>query len=124
MTERDDIFLSKWLNNQLTEAELNDFKASEDYSLYVKIIEETDKLQAPSYNLNSAFKQLKEKRTVNSNSPNRWRYLNIAASLILLIGAFTYFNFFSETTYSSGHCSLAHVFCVIVILFWFNISKH
>lgn len=103
MTKRDDIFLSKWLNNQLTKAELNDFKASEDYSLYVKIIEETDKLQAPSYNLNVAFMQLKEKRTANSSSPNRWRYLNIAASLILLIGVFTYFNFFSETTYSSDY---------------------
>lgn len=103
MIKKDDIFLSKWLSNQLTEEELNTFKASEDYSLYMKIIEETDKLQAPSYDLNSSFEQLKEKRSVKISSSKKWTYLNIAASVILLIGVFIYFSFFSETTYSSGY---------------------
>lgn len=103
MNERDDIFLSKWLNNQLSEEELQEFKASEDYPLYVKIIEGTDKLQAPSYNLNSAFEQLKKQRDTKNTFSKKWRYFNIAASIILLIGVFTYFSFFSETTHYSDY---------------------
>lgn len=103
MTKKDDIFLSRWLNNQLTEEELNNFKASDDYALYEKIITETDKLQAPTYDLNSSFKKLKEVRDIKNNTSKKWRYLNIAASVILLVGLFTYFNFFSTTTYTSGY---------------------
>jgi ferric-dicitrate binding protein FerR (iron transport regulator) len=103
MTKRDDIFLSKWLNNQLTEEELNNFKSSEDYELYLKIIEETDKLQAPSYDLNSSFQRLKEHCEITESPQKKWRYINIAASIILLIGLFAYFNFYSEITYSSGY---------------------
>lgn len=103
MIEKDDIFLSKWLNNQLTDKELNDFKASEDYPLYLKIIEGTDKLQAPSYDINTAFELLKKKRnSINTKQSNQWRFINIAASITLLIGLFTYFNFFKTTTYSTS----------------------
>ena len=62
MNKLDDIFLSRWLNNELSEDELNQFKSSEHYNTYVNIIKGTDKLQAPSYNLNNAFSDLKEKR--------------------------------------------------------------
>lgn len=103
MNKQDDIFLSKWLNNQLTEEELSSFKSTDDYQLYVKIIEETDKLQAPAYDLNTAFEQLKGQRNVKNSISKKWRFLNIAASIILLIGIFAYFNFYKTTTHYSDY---------------------
>ncbi|MGB0896169.1 MAG: FecR family protein [Flavobacteriaceae bacterium] len=103
MNNKDHTFLSRWLNNQLSEEELQHFKASADYPLYLKIIEETDKLQAPPFDLDSAFSSLKIQRDLKNNRPKKWRYLNIAASIILLLGVFTYFKFFSVTTYSTGY---------------------
>lgn len=108
MNKLDDIFLSRWLNNELSEDELNQFKSSEHYNTYVNIIKGTDKLQAPSYNLNNAFSDLKEKRNTttinNPNTPskNRWQW-GVAASVILLIGFFAYFNFFNTTEFSSDY---------------------
>lgn len=103
MTKRDDIFLSRWLNNQLSEDELKQFKASEDYSLYVKIIQGAEKLQAPTYDLNASFEQLKNARDQKPNLSKKWRGYSIAASIILLIGCLSYFSFFNETTYASGY---------------------
>jgi len=106
MNKFDDIFLSRWLNNELSEDELNKFKSSEHYNTYVKIISGTDKLKAPVYNLEEAFSAIKEKRTSYTNKTTntfrkvKWQY-GIAASVILLIGIFTYFNFFNMTIYSS-----------------------
>ena len=106
MKKLDDIFLSRWLNNELSEDELSQFKASEHYNTYVNIIKGTDKLQAPSYNLNEAFLSIKENRNpkniISTKAPSKKRWqLGIAASVILLIGLFAYINFFSATVYSS-----------------------
>lgn len=101
MKHQDDIFLSKWLNNQLSEDELNEFKSSEDYDTYVKIIEGTSKLKAPSYDLDKAFVELKAKRNGHHKTNRKWYQYGIAASVILLIGFISYFNFFNNTTYSS-----------------------
>lgn len=101
MNKKDDIFLSRWLNNELSEEELNTFKSSEDYALYSKIIKKTDELQAPTYDISSAFEQLKEKRFANHKPQKKWQYFSIAASILLLIGAFSYFTIFKNTTYSS-----------------------
>lgn len=103
MTKRDDIFLSRWLNNQLSEEELKQFKTSEDYSLYVKIIQGTEKLQAPIYDLNASFEQLKNAKSLHETPSKKWRRYSIAASIILLIGCLSYFSFFNETTYTSGY---------------------
>jgi len=106
MNKFDDIFLSRWLNNELSEDELNRFKSSEHYNTYVKIISGADKLKAPVYNLENAFSSIKEKRNSDTNKTTntfgkvKWQY-GIAASVILLIGIFTYFNFFNNTVYSS-----------------------
>lgn len=103
MTKKDDIFLSRWLNNELSDEELNNFKATEDYALYVKIIEKSGELKAPNYDLNLAFDQLKEKHFSKNQISKKWHYFNIAASMLLLIGAFTYFSVFKNTTYSSDY---------------------
>lgn len=103
MKHQDDIFLSKWLNNQLSEDELKEFKASEDYDTYVKIIEGTSKLKAPSYDLDKAFDALKTKRNNRHNkAPRKWYQYGIAASVVLFIGFISYFNFFNDTVYSSN----------------------
>ncbi|NQY28575.1 MAG: FecR family protein [Flavobacteriaceae bacterium] len=108
MNKLDDIFLSRWLNNELSGDELNKFKSSEHYNSYVNIIKGTDKLQAPSYNLNEAFSNIKEKRNTttiihpSTPSKNRWQW-GVAASVILFIGFFAYFNLFNTTEFSSDY---------------------
>lgn len=103
---KDDIFLSRWLNDELTAEELKHFEASEDYTLYCKIIEGTEKLQAPTYNLENAFASLKKAREASKTREIRlkkWTRVSVAASVILFLGFFAYFNLFSTTTYSSNY---------------------
>lgn len=103
---KDDIFLSRWLNNKLSPEELKQFKASEDYAIYARIIDETEKLQAPSYNLETAFallKKEKETRKPKKLNTKKWTGFSIAASVLLFLGLFAYYVFFSTTTYTSGY---------------------
>ena len=104
MNKSDNTFLARWLNGDLTPEEEKDFKNSEDYKAYAKIIKATDKFKAPNYKEEEIFSEIKEK---TSNS-KKTRKLNIkygygvAASLIFLFGLF-YFtsnpNTLHETSY-------------------------
>jgi ferric-dicitrate binding protein FerR (iron transport regulator) len=108
MNKFDDIFLARWLNNELSEEELKQFKSSEHYDTFVKIIKGTEQLKAPDYNLEEAFSSVKKTKNKtsliykNKSSKNKWQ-LGIAASFFLLIGLFAYFNFFNSTEFSSDY---------------------
>lgn len=108
MNKLDDTFLARWLNNELSEEELNQFISSEHYNTYVNILKGADQLKAPDYNLDEAYTAFTEKKNntsifyKNKYSKNKWQ-LSIAASLFLLIGLFTYFTFFKTTQFSSDY---------------------
>lgn len=107
MKHQDDIFLSKWLENSLSEEELKQFQSSKDYDMYVKIIEGTSKLKAPSYDLDDAFLQLKEKKnnrisTTPIKRKTNWLKYGVAAAIVLFVSIISYSNFFAKTTYESG----------------------
>ena len=100
MNKEHNILITKWLNNTISNDELKQFKASEDYDLYLRIMESSMKLQAPEYNVDAAFETvLKQKQNKRSNK-GWWKY-GAAASIVLLIGFFSYNTFFGTTTYES-----------------------
>jgi len=90
-------FLAKWLEGTLSDDELQEFKKTEAYHLYAKIIEETDKLQAPDYDAHHEYLQLKKKlpkqketKVVKLNPA--MIFFRIAAILIIAFGIFYFFD--------------------------------
>ncbi len=101
MNKTNNILLTNWLNNTMSEKELKQFQASEDYNLLTRIMSSSQKLQAPFYDVDAAYQKTIAKK--NAPKSKKWWQYSVAASVILLIGFFiSYTTFFSETTYSSN----------------------
>ena len=43
----EDNYLAKWLNNELSKEELEEFKKSGEYASYQRIVDAADQLEAP-----------------------------------------------------------------------------
>ncbi len=90
---RDDTFLARWLNNELSEEEKREFEASAEYSEYQKIIAGTKHIEKEEFDMDSILSNVKESKkfTLRPASPMKtwkaWGY-GIAASLALLVGFF------------------------------------
>ncbi|WP_010522688.1 FecR family protein [Aquimarina agarivorans] len=99
----DDTFLARWLNNELTEAELKVFKASEDYESYHKIAEKSKQFQIPAFDKAGVKANIQSK--LNSSSTKvvpLYRQWAAAAAVILicaLAGAFYWISL--PTTFST-----------------------
>ena len=101
-TMKNDDLLKKWLVNTLTDTELEDFKKSEDYDLYVKMIEKAAHFDVPDYSSIASYDsfkaQLKEKKTSPVIKLNSYKLLfRIAAMFIVSIGIYFLF-FFNNIT--------------------------
>ena len=59
----DDTFLSRWLNNDLTNEELVSFKQTEAYKEYQKIINATQNFNAPNFNKAEVLEKIIQKTT-------------------------------------------------------------
>lgn len=91
-----DDFLAKWASGELSEEEKEAFRKTEDYQYYQAILEGTDVLEVPSLDREKLFEGVREKITKDGKKVRtipKWTYA-IAASIILLIG---YFVFFDQT---------------------------
>jgi transmembrane sensor len=91
---KDDTFLSRWLNGQLNEEEKAAFESSNAFKQYQQIIQTADDLEAPPYDLDKAYAQLKNKRSVIKTIKKKrsWpAYAAIAAGVLLIAVAFWYF---------------------------------
>ncbi len=87
----ENIFLSRWLNNELTDEELADFKADPEYKHYQKLVTATDTLELTSYNMDTALHTIKSSKKTVAKSPKvikLWSFAAIAASIAILIGVF------------------------------------
>ena len=77
--------ISKWLDNELSEAELQAFKSLEDYDDLVRIAETTKQLEPPVYHTPGEYKRLR--KTLDTNKKSVIIYLKpllkIAAVLLL-----------------------------------------
>jgi len=88
-------YLAKWLNNELSETELKDFRASEAYDSYEKIVAFSDRLQAPDFDIEKALQDFKSKSETSSPKVIAMRpykkFLRLAAAVaVLLVGSYFY----------------------------------
>jgi ferric-dicitrate binding protein FerR (iron transport regulator) len=88
--------LEKWLVNELTEAELNEFKKLKDFNLNTEIIEGAKQFKASQFSTVKSFDELKENLT-KTETPifklNIYKVLfRVAAMLVVSLGI--YFSFF------------------------------
>lgn len=87
----DDTFLSRWLNNDLTEDELVSFKKTPEFKEYEKIVAATQHFIPPKFDKKKVFEEIRlknSKQKVKRSIPN-WIYA-AAASVALLLGAVYY----------------------------------
>lgn len=95
-----DKLIEKWLNDKLTNAEIEEFKQLEDYDLNIAIIENTKYFKASNISTVEDFKRFKEHYKARKiASKNRYwlnPWLKIASVLVIALGV--YFTFFFNTT--------------------------
>tara|TARA_R110002051_G_scaffold64139_1_gene116735 strand:- start:14433 stop:15344 length:912 start_codon:yes stop_codon:yes gene_type:complete len=97
-----DNYLAKWLNDELNEAELVEFKKSEAYETYKKIKESSSKLVSPDFDMDKAWNTLEQHKTeatpkVFVLSPFK-KFLRVAAVIaVLLTGSFFYLSTLNES---------------------------
>lgn len=96
-------YLAKWLNNELSEAELSEFKKSNEYATYQRILETSSTLEAPSFDKDKAWEAITAQRSsaeqpkVITFSPFK-TFLRIAAVVaVLLTGSYFYLNTLNES---------------------------
>ncbi|MGB5275288.1 MAG: FecR family protein [Flavobacteriaceae bacterium] len=95
-------YLAKWLNNELTEAELAEFKKSDAYASYQRIVEATDTFEAPDFDMEGALLEVKNRRFLKDTkvvqlAPFKM-FLRVAAVVaVLLAGAYLYLNSLNES---------------------------
>lgn len=94
-------YLAKWLNNELTEAEMAEFEKSDAYATYQKIKESASRLETPNFDMDKAWISLEQHKStqqpkVFTLSPFK-SFIRIAAAVaILLVGSFFYLNTLNE----------------------------
>ncbi|WP_446050134.1 FecR family protein [Zobellia laminariae] len=93
--------LAKWLNNNLTEAELAEFKKSDEYASYERIIDASDQLKAPDFNADEALMAIKNQRTLQDTKVVQLhpfkKFIRIAAAAaVIIFGSYFYLNNLDE----------------------------
>lgn len=105
-------YLAKWLNNELSEAELKVFMESEEYASYQKILKASDMLAPPSFDMEKALedikaKQQKEPRVVRMRPANT--LMRIAAAVTVLIAAAVFYISTLDETVSAAYAQRSEV---------------
>lgn len=95
-------YLAKWLNNELTEAELSEFKKSETYATFQRIAETSKNLKAPEFDMEGTFMAVKNKHILKEPKVVQLhpfkKFLRVAAAVVILItGSYFYLNSLDET---------------------------
>ncbi|MHA7058532.1 FecR family protein [Aquimarina sp. M1] len=99
----DETFLARWLNDGLDAQEKLEFEQSKDYHKYVTLISKIDSLESPDYDKENIFRSIKNKIDKQNKTIylfTKWSY-GIAATLLVLIGLFFFFN--RSTIYTTGY---------------------
>jgi len=93
--------LAKWLNDEMTEAELNEFQSQPDYHLYEKIKKYTAALQPESFNQDAMLNTIlsSKKETVKVVQLHQNWIFRIAALLTLGFGLFATYQNVSTSNY-------------------------
>ncbi|MGB5436457.1 MAG: FecR domain-containing protein [Maribacter sp.] len=94
-------YLAKWLANELTEEELAAFKKSDEYATYQRILDASNTLEAPSFDVENALEAVKNKRILHAPKVVQLkpfkRFLQVAAAIaIIMVGSYFYINSLHE----------------------------
>ena len=95
-------YLAKWLNNELTEAELAEFENSDEHAAYKRIVAASNTLKSPDFNADEALEALKNRRSLTNTkviqlNPFK-KFLRVAAALVILLtGTYFYVNSLDAT---------------------------
>ncbi len=93
--KKDDIFLSRWINGELSEEELREFQSHPEFEHYAKIIAGADALDIKEYDVENELTTLKSKQH-NESTKKRgsivklWPYFAAAASVAIILGLFLF----------------------------------
>lgn len=92
--DKDDTFLARWLNGDLSQEELKAFESSSAYAKYQKILLGTEQIVPQSLDTDKLLTQIKSMpkqavRTKKAVHRQLWPY-GIAAAIALLIGVFVF----------------------------------
>ncbi|KAA1246469.1 FecR family protein [Aquimarina sp. RZ0] len=92
--KKDNIFLSRWVNGELSPEEFQEFQSHPEYEYYTKIIAATNTLDLVDYDVDEELTKLKSKRktTPAKNKPviKLLPYIAVAASIAILLGVFLF----------------------------------
>lgn len=90
-------YLAKWLNNELSGKELEDFKQSDEYASYQKLADVSKTLKSPDFNVEKALNDLKanqinkDVKVVQLNPMKK--FMKIAAAVaVIMVGSYFYLN--------------------------------
>jgi ferric-dicitrate binding protein FerR (iron transport regulator) len=95
-------YLAKWLNNELSEEELREFKNSDEYASYQRILAASDQLEAPEFDAAMAWEDFRDHKQNREPKVVRMRpiqkMMRIAAAIaVLFVISYFYFNSLNET---------------------------
>ncbi|AXT55991.1 FecR family protein [Aquimarina sp. MMG015] len=101
--KKDDIFLSRWINGELSPEELREFQSHPEYDHYAKIMAGADTLELIPYDLDTALNNIKSNKQTSLKQHKKpviklWPAMAVAASIAILFGFFFFKSSNSFTT--------------------------
>jgi len=95
-----DLLIRKWLNDELSEAELKEFQQMDDYPLHMAIIENAKSFKASNISTVEEFYSFKKRYESRNNRSKKVFWLNpmlkIASILVIAFGIYFLFFYSSE----------------------------
>jgi len=90
--KKDNIFLSRWIQGELSQEELSEFKKHPEYKNYTRIKVGADILELRSYDINDQLSAIKSKRDIKKSRGviKLWPYFTAAASIAVIVGLFLF----------------------------------
>lgn len=94
-------YLAKWLNNELSGAELSEFEQSEAYATYQRILETTHTMEAPDFDVEQALMAVNNRRAQHDTKVIKLqpfkKFMRVAAAAIILVmGTYVYRSMLDE----------------------------
>jgi ferric-dicitrate binding protein FerR (iron transport regulator) len=94
-------YLAKWLNNELSEEELKTFKKSDEYASYQRLLDTSEGLEAPEFNVDQAFIDFKNAQATDPKvirlNPLRKAMRIAAAVAVVITASYFYINTLDES---------------------------
>ncbi len=107
MKDNEDIFLAKWLNNNIDKDDKKNFNDSVEGKIYEKIITIADELEIPEdFNAEELFNKIQQQKLINRKQKTKLISLNTfykVAAFILLFTSIFYFWKSNDVIYKSNY---------------------